>query len=169
MDLVDLIASRQFLGGEFLVWLWYHCETRDGRFDLPGFGSVLLSFEDQLVLDTFLAETEQSRLTGGAPTQSEEAKTALRAGKRVSKAKLRFLHNEQEWVFTVSAADFAFTSVKVPAVLGREDDRLSERISLIEDLSELWQTLYSVFLTERLGEEWEMARQGIAEWAQQEA
>ena len=169
MDLVDLIASRQFLGGEFLVWLWYRCETGDGWFDLPGFGPVSVAFDDQLVLDAFLAQAEQSRLTGGAPTQSEEAKTALRAGKRVSKAKLRILHNAQEWLFTVSAVDFSFSSVSVPAVLKRDDDRLLERISLIDDLAELWQTLYRVFMVERLGVEWETARQGIAEWAHQEA
>ena len=169
MDLVDLIASRQFLGGEFLVWLWYQCETGDGWFDLPSFGPISVAFDDQLVLDAFLAESEQSKLTGGAPTQSEEAKTALRAGKRVSKAKLRILHNDQEWKFTVTATDFSFASVSVPAVLKKEDDRLLERISLLDDLSELWHTLYREFLIDRLGEHWEATRQGIAQWAQQEA
>lgn len=169
MDLVDLIASRQFLGGEFLVWLWYQGETRDGRFDLPGFGSTLVTFDDQLVLEAFLAESEQSRLTGGAPTRSEEAKSALRAGKRVSKAKLRLLHNEMEWLFTVSAADFSFTSVSVPAVLKKEDERLLERASLLDDLSAIWHSLYRTFLMERLGDAWETTCQDIALWAHKQA
>lgn len=164
MDLVDLIESRRFLGGEFLVWLWHHCAEGDHTFQLPG-GSIVLAFDDQLVLQAFLAESEQSQLTGGAPTQSPEARTALRAGKRISKAKLRILQGEREWLFTVAAGEFTFSSVKVPAVLKRPDERLLERASLMDELSEMWHALYGLFLTDRLGPDWEASRLAIAAWA----
>lgn len=169
MDLLDMIESRRFLGGEFLVWLWYRCGTGQPRFNLPGIGEVIVGFDDQLVLESFLAESEQSRLTGGAPTESPEAKTALRAGKRISKAKLRLIHEEAEWVFGVSAADFSFSSVKVPAVLKQPDERLLERLTLLDDLSAMWNGIYRIFLRDRLSGDWAETSKHLAAWAATDA
>jgi len=167
MDLIDLIEQRRFLGGEFLTWLWYRCDTEGGDFELPSIGSLGVSFDDQLVLEAFLAESEQSRLSGASPCHSPEAKTALQSGKRVSKAKLRFLNEDREWVFVVSAADFTFSSVKVPAVLKEEDERLLERVSLIDELSEMWAALYQLFLTQRLSDTWTDLEAAIGGWTAQ--
>jgi hypothetical protein len=165
MDLVDLIESRRFLGGEFLTWLWFRCDGGGGEFDLPEVGGIAVTFDDQMVLEAFLAESEQSRFSGASPSDSPEAKTALRAGKRVAKAKLRLLKDQQEWVFTVSAGDFGFASVKVPAILKEEDERLLERVSLVDDLAVMWRALYAAFLRERLGKQWPAVERQIHDWA----
>ncbi len=169
MDLVDLIESKRFLGNEFLLWLWFTSEQNGGTFDLSDVGEVVLVFDDQLVLEAFLAETEQSRMSGGAPTDSPEAKTALRAGKRVSKAKLRLLRGEREFVFTVSANDLDFSSVKVPAVLKGDDERLLERLTLLDELAEIWWRLYQTFLTQRLNEDWASSEAAMRDWTQGDA
>jgi len=166
MDLVDLIESKRFLGHEFLLWLWFETERSGGAFDLPDEGEIIVAFDDQLVLEAYLAEAELSRLSGGAPTDSPEARSALRAGKRVSKAKLRLQRADREWVFTVDAADFGFSSVRVPAVLKEEGERLSERLALIDELSDLWQALFRRFLTIRLTDAWQTLRPSLLEWAQ---
>ena len=165
MDLLDLIEQRRFLGGEFLTWLWFSCDTDGGDFELPEMGNVGVSFDDQLVLESFLAESEQSRLSGASPIHSPEAKTALKAGKRISKAKLRILKDDREWVFVVSAPDFTFSSVKVPAVLKEEDERLLERVSLVDELSEIWIGLYRKFLGLRLSDQWKNLEEAFGAWS----
>ncbi|MCA9561887.1 MAG: hypothetical protein KC561_00290 [Myxococcales bacterium] len=164
MDLVELIESRRFLGSEFLVWLWYRCDNGEARFEIPDFETVTLEFDDQLVLEGFLAESEQSRLKGGAPSHSPEAQAALKAGKRPSRAKLRLLQGDREWVFSVNAHDFAFSSVKVPAVLKEEDERILERVSLVDELCDMWDGLYKLFLERRLGEQWPETVERMSAW-----
>lgn len=174
MDLVDLIESRRFLGAEFLLWLWRQCELHDGHFELDGLSMgadgteterVVVSFDDQLVLEGFLAETEQSRLTGGAPTHSQEARTALRAGKHVSKAKMRVSRGEREWVFKFDATEFQYGSVKVPSVLKEHHERILERLALIDELTEIWLALYRRFLDVRLSDAWTAAEGELVAWA----
>ena len=169
MDLVDLIESKRFLGHEFLLWLWFEADRGGGVFGLGDAGEVSVAFDDQLVLEAYLAETEQSRLSGGAPAESPEARSALRAGKRVSKAKLRLRRGDREFVFAVDAADFSFASVRVPAVLKGEDERLVERLALIDELMELWRALYREFLRLRLTDRWQATRRSLLVWAQGQA
>ncbi|MBN1944067.1 MAG: hypothetical protein JW797_00270 [Bradymonadales bacterium] len=169
MDLVDLIESCRFLGGEFLTWLWFACDQQEGRFVLPDIGSVEIAFDDQLVLEAFLTQTERSRLSGGNPIDSPEAKIALKAGKRVSKAKLRLTWQEREWLFSVDARQFDFTGVKVPAVLSEHSEQLIERLTLIDELVLIWRTLYGQFLELRLADSWERTEQEIADWIASEA
>ena len=45
MDLVEIIESRRFLGGEFLTWLWYRCDVDGGEFALPDGEAVIVEFD----------------------------------------------------------------------------------------------------------------------------
>jgi len=167
MDLIDLITRKQFVGNEFLMWLWFHSEEDDGRFALDD-GSVELYFDDQLVLEAHLAEAEQSRLKGGAPAYSPEAHKALQLGKRVRSAKLRIVKDEREWLFSINADTFAMSGVKLPAVLSQEeDDQFYERMYLIEELEVVWMGLYGQFVRLRIdAEAWESELNAIRTWIQ---
>lgn len=165
--LADLIASKRFLGAEFLLWAWYKSDVADGAHVVDD-EHIELHFDDQLKLEAHLAEAEQSALKGGAPAHSPEAHQALQVGKRVSKAKLRLIKVEREWVFTIDAQTFRLSGVKTPALLTREEDEpLFERLYLIEELERALFGLYKQFLTTRLGTEWEQERAAIQAWIAQ--
>ena len=167
MDLIDLIDQKAFLGHEFLMWIWYEGEQRDSLFHV-GDDDVEVSFDDQLVLEANLAEAEQSRLKGGAPAYSPEARKALQFGKRVSKAKMRVAKGEREWIFTIDADSFLMTGIKIPAVLSEaEDDKFYERMYLIEELDQVWFGLYRQFLELRLGDDWSAEREKIKGWIEE--
>ncbi len=155
MDLIDLIESRAFLGSEFLMWLWFKAECFDGLFDLPEHGRVEVVFDDQLTLEAYLAETERNMFRGGSPAYSPEAKTALREGKRVQAAKLRVLKEGREWTFKIKAETMGLTSVKIPALLSKEEEeQFYERMYLVEELEEILDVLYKEFLGIRLTTAW---------------
>ena len=166
MDLIDLIETRRFLGNEFLMWLWFKSETHDGLLEVGEHGTVEVIFDDSLVLEAYLAETERNTLKGGSPAYSPEAKTALRHGKRVSRAKIRVIKDGREWVFTLKAEGMDLSSVNIPAVLSRkEDEKFYERMYLVEELEEIVDDLYQEFILLRLHEGWhEKMVPAMREW-----
>jgi hypothetical protein len=164
MDLMDQIAAKRFLGNEFLLWLWYLDDTAEGAHRI-GEDFVEVHFDDRIQLEAALAEAETSDLKGGAPAHSPEAHKALQTGKRVSKAKLRFVKGEREWVFSIDAGDFAISAVKIPNVLSKADDEpFFERLFLIEEFADAWKALYRAFLEVRLSDDWEKTRGKLSAW-----
>lgn len=156
MDLVDLIQTRRFLGGEFLMWLWYKSECLDGMMNLPVHGNIEVWIDDQLTLEAYLAETERNDLKGGSPAHSPEARSALRQGKRVSKAKVGILKEGREWSATIKAESMDLAGIKIPALLSREEEeQFFERMYLLEEVEDIVRALYLEFLKIRLALQWE--------------
>lgn len=168
MDLVDLIQTRRFLGGEFLMWLWYKGECLDGLMNIPEHGNVEIWFDDQMTLEAYLAETERNDLKGGSPAYSPEARIALRQGKRVSKVKLGILKEGREWALSLKAESMDMSGVKIPALLSREEEeQFYERMYLLEELEDIMKALYKEFITIRLSTYWDSAiLPKMREWIQ---
>lgn len=160
MDLLDRIHRTAFLGAEFLTWLWYESEKREGAFAIEEvrgepFGEFELWFDDKLVVGSAAINAQENLFKGGHPTSSLEAKTALRLGKLAHEAKLRVVHGAREWTFTYKAADMSLASISIPAVLSKEaDDKFYERMFLLEELDAVIKGLYGQFLAVRLTPDW---------------
>ncbi len=166
MDLIDLIQSRTFVGSEFLQWLWFRVDCHDGLLDVDGVGRIEVIFDDQLTLEAYMAETQRNELRGGSPAYSREALTAMREGKRPTKAKLRIIKEGREWAFTFKAETFDIASLKIPALLTQEaDEQFYERMYLIEEVEEVLHAIYKEFLKERLSDSWNQRFIGaMKEW-----
>ncbi len=161
---LDRILDKAFLGGEFLTWLWYAAEQSDGRF-VMGDDTVEILFEDMLVLEAMLADSQENTFKGGLPTQAEEARLALRLGKKVSKAKLRMRRDDREWAFILKASNMDLSGIKLPAVMSKvEDDKFYERLFLLEELDRCINGLYLGFLRRRLSSDWEQELLRIQRW-----
>jgi len=166
MDLTELIDSRRFLGSEFLMWLWFKSACFDGLFEVRRHGELEVIFDDRLTLEAYVAETERNVFKGGAPAFSPEAKTALREGKRPTRARLRVIKEGREWKFKFKAEDFNLSTLKIPSLLSeRDDEQFMERMTLIEEVEEILEALYREFLTIRTSDAWGDAMvPAIREW-----
>src|SRR5690625_4480287 len=154
MDLADEVARKRFLGTEFLLWLWYRVETENNIFNVED-KQFELNFDDQLMLEVQLAASEQTSLKGGAPAHAPEAYKAIQHGKRIARARMRIAQAEREWVFMFNADSFAMSGIKIPAVLrDADDDKIDERLYLIDELDTVWSTIYHQFLSLRLSDAW---------------
>ena len=145
--------THGFLGEEFLTWLWYRWETQGGEFTLPGGRVVGIAIDDFL---TFAApsddETEQT-LRHGLPTRTEEARTALRQGRRVRRARMILAEGSRHWSATLDGASMQLTGVKLPEdaeEVESDNDRTADRAANWLALHEIVQSLYGVFLRDRL-------------------
>jgi len=164
-DLVQRIANTAFLGGEFLTWLWYHSEQTEGRFKL-GERYIEVYFDAKLVLEATGDIRETSSIKSECPTETEEARASLQSGKHVSEARLRVVAEQKQWTVTVKASDLSLGGVKIPALLSREDDdKVYERLYLLEELEDLLDDLFNLFLDERLDEDgWQSAVETLRAW-----
>ncbi len=160
----DLIVEKAFLGGEFLTWLWCASDRSDGRFKVQG-EPVEVHFEDFLVLESLLADSQENTFKGGEPSRSAEARLALELGKKVSKAKLQVRKEDREWTFTIKADTLDVSSIKLPAVLSKlEDEQFYERLYLLEELDGIIDGLFIGFLKKRLSNAWEDEIATIKAW-----
>jgi len=156
VDLVDRIETTRFLGGEFVLWLWFSRDVLDGVLAIPGQGVVEIALESSLVLVDPLEDKERVTIRGRDPLGSPEAEHALLLGKLPRQVGLRFTFEQNEWVATLDAASFALSSVKLPALLSEgEEEHFHERLRFLEQLHDLVQGLYRQFLRVRLSPDWE--------------
>ncbi len=156
MDLSDRIKRAEFLGAEFITWLWYREEAQAGIFDLGGdLGQVEVTFEDRLTMSSTALDDQEDSFKGGRPSSSIEAKMALRLGKLARQAKIRVTQGEQEWIFTLREAPLMMSAIKLPEIMTKGGQtQFFERMFLLEHLDRLYKALYQRYLEERLSERW---------------
>jgi hypothetical protein len=149
----DGADTHGFLGEEFLTWLWFRWEADGGEFTLPGGRVVGIALDDFL---SFAApsddETEQT-LRRGLPTRTAEARTALRQGRRLRKARMLIAEGSRQWSAVLDAPTLTLNSVKLPEdseECESDVDRTADRSANWFALHEILQALYGQFLRERL-------------------
>ena len=171
MNLIDSINQTRFLGKEFLTWLWYRSELQGGAFTLEGEKSATLWFDDKIVLElAFDNVREVNTIRGENPTGTEEAKAALRMGKKVAAAKLGMSMSSRDWSFSITGEELSLSGVKVPALLAaEEDEQVLERLTLLEELEAVLDELYRQFMVLRTESgEWKAELEKIQQWVHAE-
>jgi hypothetical protein len=158
MDLVDRIETTRFLGGEFVLWLWFSQDSLGGLLTLPSLGAVEIVLGSQLMLADPLTPPETVHVRGQDPCASSAAEQALHQGKLPRKVGLRLTFEQNDWVFTLDAATLGLSGVKLPALLSEgEEEHFHERMRLFEQMHDLVRALYARFLAVRLSPAWDSA------------
>lgn len=172
MDLVDLIAEKRFLGQEFLTWLWWKSEERGGVVALPAEGDVVVVFEKHMLLEYGEGDSNEKLICRGLQTELQEARTGLVMGKKLEQARIQLVYNDYEWNFTLAAALMEFRNVKLPKTAGPDnvndpeerEGMVLERIHLFEELIRIVLSLYTVFLKQRVSDQWREELVKMREW-----
>jgi hypothetical protein len=158
------------IGREFLTWLWFKSEERNGRILIPGTGECEAFFIRRLVLESGDGEYAETVVCQGLHADLKEGKEALRQGKKITSARLRVAYDKTEWEFTFKADQFHFQSMKLPTISdneGEEIDRegqLLERIDLIEKATGMMDLLFQSFLERRLSNDWDAELSRMQKW-----
>lgn len=161
-NITEGIAFKEdtfLISREFLTWLWFKSEERNGRISLPDGGETELTFLKRIALEAGEGEYSQGVVCHGLHAELKEGKEAIRQGKKVKEAGLKLIADQNEWDFTFKADNFCFQSLKLPETdkLETENDPaggLLERIYLIEKVCLTIDTLYDYFLTIRFSPQW---------------
>jgi len=162
------------IGREFMTWLWFKSEERNGRINLPQGEEIELNFLKRVVLEAGEGEYSQGVVCHGIHTELKEGKEAIRQGKKVKEGGIKLTYNQNEWEFTLKADNFLCQSLKLPTVAEWQetaDDpsgKMLERIYLIENAAKTLDQLYNYFLNIRYSRQWEEKEVKLmAKWLQQ--
>lgn len=158
-------ASRDFLGNEFLLWLWYVLDSETDTLKLADESEVSLMFARSLVLECPRGVTGRETITSDGPTRLPEARRAVQAGKLPRRAGLSMVRHDKQYDLTLQAESLAVAGAKMPDL--EEDDeraRLEERITAIRHMIETLDLLYDFFGKRRAGSEWSKDAAKIQKW-----
>lgn len=160
-------ASVNFLGNEFLLWLWFVLEAEGDSIVLPDGSSVTAMLTRTLLLECPRALSGSETIRSAGPTRLPEARRAVQAGKLPRQAGLLLVRHENEYDLTLQAETLAVGGAKLPA--GEESEeraRLEERVRRLRHLLDTLDLLYGVFLARRLGKDWPKEQDRMQRWLQ---
>ena len=168
------LTDPQTIGREFMTWLWFKSEERNGFIALPDQKEIELHFLRRLVLESGDKENSETVTCSGINTDLKEGKEALRQGKKIKEGRIRLRLDADNWEFTFKADPFSFQSMKLPETLSMAeetdmDGRILERIYLIEKVTKIMNDLFALFLTIRRSHLWPDTEQGRMKiWLQEQ-
>ena len=149
-----------FLGREFLTWLWFKSEERNGAVALPNSGDVQIGFLRRIVLESGRGEYCETVVCSGLHADLSEGREALRTGKKVREARIRMGVGNDEWEFTFKADGFLFQSMKMPTGFESADDeaeqegRLLDRVGSMDRVGTVMERLFLSFVELRCSGAW---------------
>ncbi len=169
MDLWERMNHTEFMGREFLTWLWFKSEERDGMFPVAPIGEVGLWLDDRVTLKSDSDEAPETVVCSGENSDLKEARFALAEGKKITQARFRMEIAENEWSFTLESAALNVRSMRPPRVVvdTREDPEglFFERVKLLELAISALDGIFFGFVKMRLSDEWEAKEvPAIARW-----
>lgn len=163
---------KDFLGNEFLLWLWHEAEVKDGSIMTggggggAGAGEATVMIDRSLDLDCAYGASGKDSLRATGPTRMPEARDALRSGKLPRKAGFILDVNGVQFSFALNAETFAVGAAKLPDIEEAETPRVvfEERIALLRELARALDGMFETFLQYRASSAWEGQTASLRRW-----
>jgi hypothetical protein len=161
--------SLDYLGNEFLLWLWHQLQNEGDVIALPDGSDVTVMLAKTLTLDCPRGETGRDHLTDEVPIRLPEAFRALQAGKLPRKTGLVVVRHGSQYELTIQAETLAVSGASLPKP---EDEGLSSheiRLARVDSLRHLGETLdflFDAFRRRRTGPDWSGEVGRIRRWLQ---
>jgi hypothetical protein len=163
-------SSRDFIGNEFLLWLWYYTDVQSDTIKLADKSEVTLMLARTLNLECPRGVTGHETISHEGPTRLPEARRAIQSGKLPRKVGLTMVRHSEQYELTLHAETLGVGGAKLPPpdeqsdARGKLDDRANQLRALIETLD----LLYDAFGQKRFGKEWEQELLGMQKWLKRE-
>ena len=178
------VEPADFLGNEFLLWVWRRCETGGGRFEVTDESGaqteVAIAMDRLLEMECAWGFTGKQTLTsteeGIAPVRMPEAARALQVGKWPRRAGLILAGHDRQYTLSFQADRWLVSGVTLPrpteeeeATMTEAGDRLEARLAMIRRLDELLLAMFREFLAMRASDAWPGERERISAWIRERA
>lgn len=159
-------SSRDFIGNEFFLWLWYYTDIESDTIKLADESEVTLMLARTLNLECPRGQTGHETITHEGPTRLPEARRAIQSGKLPRKVGLTLVRHSEQYELTLHAETLGVGGAKLPPpdegadARGKLDDRANQLRELIQTLD----LLYDAFGQKRFGREWQTELEGMQKW-----
>lgn len=162
MDVAYALKRFDFLGKEFLTWLWFAVETQSDTLRRIDPRMASLEIGNRLVLQNKNQQSTETVAIRGDSAGMEEGVLALRKGALVAEMNLVYRSGDEDWHFSLKGETLDPTSVKVPQT-GRVETSEDiegaaiEKYQLYRRVVDLVGALFTYFLEQRLDPRWQSA------------
>ncbi len=162
-------ADRDFLGNEYLLWLWYQLDSESDTVRLTDGSESAVMLTQTLVLEDPRGQTGRQTIASDAPTRLPEARRALQSGKLPRRTGLTVVRHDQQYELTLQAESLAVGAAKLPAPEAVDERaRLEERVNQLRHLLETLDLLYDTFAAKRAGDAWPKELARMQKWLKRE-
>lgn len=158
--------SRDFLGTEWLTWLWYASHVESAEVATPQGHSVAVLFERCLQMECAFKVTGTTTINADGPTRLPESSAALASGKRPVRAGLHVAIQGDVYALTLRGDAMNFSGIQLPDPEDGADRRTAfeGRIEHLRNLIEGVDALYQAFLKRRLSSKWPQTLNILRNW-----
>ncbi len=160
-------SSRDFLGNEFLLWLWFHTEIESDTLTLADDSEATIMMARTLTLECPRGQTGHETISHEGPTRLPESKRAIQSGKLPRKVGLTVVRQLQQYELTIHAETLGVGAGKLPNMaeeVTQPRARLEERANQIRGLVETIDLIYDAFGKVRFGKGWSETLPRIQKW-----
>ena len=162
-------ASRDFLGNEFFLWLWFHSEGESDTVTLMDNSEATYMIARTLTLECPRGQTGHETISHEGPSRLPEAKRAIQSGKLPRKLGLTLVRHDHQYELALHAETLAVSGAKLPNPT-EENARakLEERVNQLRHLVETLDLLYDAFGQQRFGPPWADTLPRMQRWLSRE-
>jgi len=160
-DIAISYNKYQFIGFEFLTWLWFVVENKKDIFKQIYNSAVSIEIGNRIVLQNNSNNYSESIIIKGDQAGLEEGILSLKKGALVTEMNIIFKKDNMEWKFSIKGESLSLTGLKIPETGPMETKEdlygvVLEKIYLYDQIIELVDRLYSYFIKKRLTDDWKL-------------
>ncbi|MBP7933212.1 MAG: hypothetical protein KA354_01075 [Phycisphaerae bacterium] len=158
--------SRDFLGTEWLTWLWYASHVESPDVATSQGHPVTVLFERCLQMECAFRVSGTTTITADGPTRLPESSAALASGKRPVRAGLHVAVHADVYALTVRGDAMNFSAIRLPDPEDGADRQtvFESRVEHLRNLIEGIDALYHAFLKRRLSTKWPQTLGILRNW-----
>jgi len=159
LDVAIAYRRYQFLGNEFLTWLWFMIETDQNRLRQYDPDLISLNIGSRLVLENTRNNAKETITIKGDEANLEEGLVALKKGAVVTEMHLSYKSVGQDWLFSLKGESLNISNLKLPETGPVETPEdlegvVIEKAYLLEKVIGLVNNLFSHFIKLRVSDTW---------------
>ena len=159
--------SPDFLGNEFLLWLWWTTQTNSDTFVLPDQTEATVMLTKTLALECPMNESGKEVITAECPIALPEALLAVRTGKLPRKTGMTVIRDGRQFDLVLQAERFGISGAKIHLDEDEEFDN-EDRINAIRHLSETTDLMFHTFCDHRTSDGWQKMHREMVRWIESE-
>ncbi len=158
--------TNDFLGTEWLTWLWYATQVESSTITTAKSGAVTVLFEKSMQMQCAFRMSGSVAVSSDSPTRLPEALVALSGGKQPVRAAMQIEAQGSIFSFALRGDAMAFSGVQLPAPEDANSVRavFEDRMSRLRDLIDAGDGLYAAFLKRRLSSKWPQTLSAMRAW-----
>ena len=160
LDVAVAYNRYQFLGEEFLTWLWYVIEKDQNLIKNFDKDFVALEIGNRIVFENRRRESGERVTIKGDGASLEEGILTLKKGALVSELNVVFKSAELTWQFTLKGESLNVSSFNLPNTGMPESDEdiegfVLEKIFLYDKILKILENIFIYFVKLRLSNRWQ--------------